>query len=91
MPRNNEVVMQELPDCDVCKHQNRAEVNKARYDGSLMGVGSWAYMCQMHFTQFGSGLGIGRGQRLVLPDERREAEVQLAGQATTPLREREGR
>lgn len=68
-----EVVVDTLPDCDFCKHQkNRSgegTVNKAAYDASISGSGSWAYLCEQHFAQYGVGLGTGRGQRLVLREE----------------------
>ena len=32
-------------------------------------MGTWANMCQLHFESTGSGLGTGRGQRLVLESE----------------------
>ena len=58
-----------LPDCDICiKLKSRAatgEAMKAKYDGKTK-VGSWAYMCQECFEELGVGLGIGKGQVLVL-------------------------
>jgi len=57
-----EVEMDELPRCNFC---NKA----AMYDGKTKS-GSWAYMCEEHFKMRGVGLGIGRGQRLVLRREK---------------------
>ena len=38
---------------------------KAQYDGRTK-LGPWAYMCQEHFEQHSVGLGLGKGQKLVL-------------------------
>lgn len=51
------------PTCDVCK-QNGVNT-EARYDGKTV-FGPWAYMCKAHFQQVGTGLGTGKGQKLVL-------------------------
>lgn len=59
-----EVKMSTMPDCDVCKHEGR-EPTVAAYDGKTV-YGPWAYMCEDHFHMIGVGLGMGRGQRLVL-------------------------
>jgi hypothetical protein len=57
---HTEVDVIELPKCDFCDEP-------AQYDGKTQ-IGPWAYMCQRHFTAFGVGLGLGRGQRLVLKE-----------------------
>lgn len=66
---SDEVIVDDLPDCDFCKHQRgqigEGTVNKAAFDAATAG-GPWAYMCDKHFAQYGVGLGTGRGQRLVL-------------------------
>ena len=52
-----------LPKCSLCalvKKNVDAEFN------AKMKSGSWAFMCQCHFEAFGDGLGLGKGQRLVL-------------------------
>jgi len=49
--------------CDYCKlltHTLKAAV----VDGKTKD-GPWAYMCEEHFRDFGVGLGLGKGQRLV--------------------------
>jgi len=48
----------ELPKCSFCE-------DRAKYDGKTI-YGSWAYMCEKHFKEYGVGLGVGRGQRLRL-------------------------
>ena len=70
-----ETKVTELPDCDICKTVDHyaalvgisttEALRKAAYDGKTTD-GSWAYMCQHHFGLHGVGLGLGRGQRLVL-------------------------
>ena len=46
------------PACDFC-HQ------PAEYDGKTK-LGPWAYMCQKCFAIFGVGLGLGKGQQLII-------------------------
>lgn len=54
----------ELPSCDI--HRTVSDtVVPAGYDGATR-FGSWAFMCDGCFLTYGLGLGIGRGQRLVL-------------------------
>jgi len=55
---HTEVKVPRLPKCDFCGKQ-------AQYDGKTH-MGPWAYMCSMHFRMYGIGLGLGRGQKLVL-------------------------
>lgn len=50
--------MAELPECDYCG-------DDAIVDGKTF-TGPWAYMCGRHFDEHGVGLGLGRGQRLIL-------------------------
>ena len=38
---------------------------EALYDAKTV-MGPWAYMCQAHYLQYGDGLGLGMGQRLIL-------------------------
>jgi hypothetical protein len=52
------VQVDQLPGCNFC--------NKlALYDAVTL-FGPWANMCQLHFDIYGTGLGTGRGQRLVV-------------------------
>lgn len=55
---NNLVEVSELPQCDFCD-------SSAQYDGATSD-GAWAYMCASHFRLFGIGLGLGKGQKLVI-------------------------
>ena len=71
----DEAKVTELPDCDICKVVDHyavlagisttAAITKASYDGRTTD-GPWAYMCQRHFGLHGVGIGLGRGQRLVV-------------------------
>jgi len=60
MKSGTEVVMDQLPTCDIpgCRMT-------ASYDGATK-AGPWAYMCDDHFALMGRGLGLGVGQRLIL-------------------------
>lgn len=50
--------MDDIPNCDFC-------VRPAKYDAATVG-GPWAYMCEKHFLNLGTGkLGMGHGQELV--------------------------
>lgn len=40
----------------------------AHYDGATI-HGPWAYMCETHFESDGIGLGLGRGQRLIVTED----------------------
>jgi hypothetical protein len=71
--RKNTVTVSVLPDCAFCSGAaigiapNAYTIHvPARYDGATRGYGPWAYMCRRHFKSAGVGLGVGRGQRLVL-------------------------
>lgn len=59
-----------LPDCDIHKYDLRQPGVPADYDGKTNGLssrpGSWANMCADCFKTHGVGLGLGRGQRLVV-------------------------
>jgi hypothetical protein len=50
-----------LPACDVCGEP-------AAVDGKTV-HGPWAYLCPKHFRVLGVGLGLGKGQVLVLESE----------------------
>lgn len=57
-----------IPDCGICKFVGPPagkHRQPAAYDGKTT-EGPWAYMCEDHFAQYGVGLGLGKGQRLVL-------------------------
>ena len=57
----------ELPDCNICALEfPSSQPQKARYDAKINNS-QWAYLCQTHFEGSGAKLGVGLGQRLVLP------------------------
>lgn len=49
-----------LPTCQVC-----ANGKLARFDARLT-TGVWANVCTDHFQMYGCGLGVGKGQRLIV-------------------------
>lgn len=55
------VHVDKIPECDVCPSDDK---KGAQFDGKTI-HGPWAYMCGSHFRLYGTGLGLGRGQRLV--------------------------
>jgi len=55
---HTQVEVARLPKCDFCGAP-------AKYDGRT-GLGPWANMCEMCFHEYGTGLGLGKGQKLVL-------------------------
>jgi hypothetical protein len=57
-----------LPSCDVHRLEH-AELVEASYDARLK-FGSWAYVCEDCFTNYGVRLGVGFGQKLVLKNSR---------------------
>lgn len=61
MNNHTTVVVRERPKCNFCDYP-------ALYDGKTV-MGPWANMCNLHFGQFGVGLGLGRGQKLYLKEE----------------------
>lgn len=63
MKSHTEVKVLEIPKCDFCSR-------KAFVDGRTI-AGPWANMCIFHFLQYGVGLGLGKGQKLILRKEKR--------------------
>lgn len=47
-----------LPNCDFCGAE-------AHYDAKT-NMGPWGYMCEAHYRTHGIGLGLGKGQRLIV-------------------------
>lgn len=54
-----------IPNCDFCRLFDGV-ITPAVVDGATKGRGPWANMCDSHFGEHGIGLGLGKGQRLVL-------------------------
>ena len=61
MKNHTEVEIPTALKCDFCSET-------ALYDGRTKMV-SWAYMCQLHFDKYGVGLGLGKGQKLIVKSE----------------------
>lgn len=61
---STEAYVPELPPCDL-HHLQRNTTVPAKYDGKTR-QGRWAYMCEACFAVHGVGLGLGRGQRLIV-------------------------
>ena len=64
--KHTEVNVEVLPKCDFCDSQ-------AVYDGKTK-MAPWANMCAAHFKVYGIGLGLGRGQRLILNKKQKREE-----------------
>jgi hypothetical protein len=62
LTKHNSVKVSELPSCDFCGLP-------AKFDGRTKLAGAWANMCTNHFIEAGIGLGLGKGQRLLLQNE----------------------
>jgi hypothetical protein len=58
MPSGTKVFVEVLPKCDLCGAT-------AAYDAVTV-MGPWANLCKADFKKVGVGLGLGRGQMLVL-------------------------
>jgi len=54
------------PGCDICA--GRGEKALAAVDGATR-MGPWAYMCIPCFDTYGVGLGMGKGQRLLIEEK----------------------
>ena len=71
MNSKHEVEVLSLPSCDVpgCP-------NKAGYDCKTK-MGPWANLCEEHFGKLSIGLGLGKGQKLVLAGTCEEPKEEL--------------
>ena len=60
--------------CDFCRDGNgdKARV-QADYDAQTV-MGAWADMCEKHYSQYGTGLGLGMGQRLIIVPRKTKAD-----------------
>lgn len=66
-PKHEAVAVSVLPECDICRFvENRLHPERALFDGRTHG-GQWANMCYPHFVSHCNRLGLGCGQRLVIP------------------------
>ena len=67
MNDHTSVIVATIPPCDLCG--GMAIVQDAYADAQLPMVGPWANVCKPHFDYHRCGLGLGRGQRLILREE----------------------
>ena len=51
------VIVDRLPQCDLCECE-------AHYDARTV-TGQWGYLCDQHYSEYGVGLGLGKGQELL--------------------------
>ena len=61
--QHTQVVVAERPPCDFCKSDGT--IKPAMIDGKTK-MGPWANMCNAHYRSYGIGLGLGKGQRLMI-------------------------
>ncbi len=67
---NTTIVVSTAPSCDICPIE-WGSTSTATVDGKLTATsfaraGQWASMCETHFLAYGSGLGLGKGQRYIV-------------------------
>ena len=63
MQTHTAVKVTKLPECDYCRR-----TFDEMYDAKTI-YGYWANLCPYHFGHYGIGLGLGKGQKLVLEAE----------------------
>jgi hypothetical protein len=64
--RGTEVVVDAIPTCDICIWRGVHPPRPAAYDGKTKATGTWAWQCEEHHKSDGMGVGLGRGQKLIL-------------------------
>lgn len=69
MNDHTKVKVQSLPNCDLSGSQfpPHYERRLAKYDAKTV-FGWWANLCEECFRRFGTGLGLGKGQELIVED-----------------------
>lgn len=65
MDKHTEVKVARLPLCDIDSTHG-----PAAYDGKTHG-GPWGNMCEPCFAEYGIGLGLGKGQKLILIEDKK--------------------
>lgn len=79
---SSETYVTKYPDCDICKYE-QGRSTEAHYDARTTS-GQWGMLCDVHMATRGTGLGTGKGQKLivgekpVLTDEERRAKADKA-------------
>ncbi len=61
---STEVRVAVIPPCDFCRMAIVPKTVPAVVDGKTT-LGPWANMCEPHYSQYGTGLGTGLGQKLI--------------------------
>jgi len=61
----NKVIVDEIYKCEICNTES------AEYDCKSKD-GWWAYMCGDCFRKYGIGLGLGRGQKISIKEEKND-------------------
>lgn len=64
---STKVSLPRYPNCDLCG--SAGATVQAKYDGKTT-MGPWAYMCEKHFKKYGVGLGLGKGQELIVEEKK---------------------
>lgn len=65
-PPHEAVMVPKFPTCDICTYvEKREPARPAQYDCATH-MGSWANICAAHYHAYAKGLGLGRGQRMIL-------------------------
>lgn len=72
-----QAVVSKLPKCDFCS-------DPAKYDAKTR-MGYWASMCAAHYIRYGVGLGIGKGQELILAKSSQREEPKRSPHVTDPV------
>lgn len=70
----NIAVVGSLPTCNFCPTES---ATPAIVDGSTRG-GPWAFMCLSHYLTHGIGLGLGRGQMLVVEGDVQNLNIEVS-------------
>lgn len=74
MQKHTRVEVDRIPPCDLC-----SDGTPAQYDAKTRS-GPWGNLCDLHFRREGIGLGLGRGQMLVLSKRAKQQADKEAGE-----------
>jgi len=61
---HTEVAVTTIPNCNICTMAG--DTTPAYADVMIPKYGSWGDLCEKHFFEYGCGLGLGIGQKLIL-------------------------
>jgi hypothetical protein len=67
MDNHTKVKVQSLPNCDLAQspYSDHDGDRPAKYDAKTT-LGPWANLCETCFQRYGVGLGLGKGQELIV-------------------------